>query len=189
MTEDAMTKEELREQIHTADAVLVALGEEFDDADASTLQALQGICEFLKGKDSFVVNLSNNPAVETYAWPIGAFTKLRHLVSPLAEEGSEAKADADTHAQSALGDSPAWNEYERWLAGTMGRRLVMLELGVGLRGLNLVRFPFERIAFLMQKDFLIRVNRSLPQLPEELAEKALSVPQNSVEWILGLCYT
>lgn len=80
-----------------------------------------------------------------------------------------------------------WGVYTKWLQGTLNRRLLILELGVGMQCPTVIRFPFEKIAFYNQKAFLYRVNRTLFQLTENLKEKGCSISENSVDWLQFLC--
>ncbi len=76
-----------------------------------------------------------------------------------------------------------WRRYTKWLQGTVNRRLVILELGVGMRFPSVIRWPFEKIAFYNQKAFLIRVNGYLYQLTRELAGKGCGISQNAIDWL------
>jgi len=80
---------------------------------------------------------------------------------------------------------PMWQLYTKWLQGTLNRKLVILELGVGMRFPSVARWPFEKIAFFNKKAEFIRVNGTLYQMSEELADKGISVAQNAVSWLQG----
>lgn len=80
-----------------------------------------------------------------------------------------------------------WNHYLQWLGKTFGKNLVILELGVGFSKPGVIRFPFEKTAFFNQQSFLVRVHESLPQVTEELSERAEGVKESSVAWIQKLC--
>lgn len=76
---------------------------------------------------------------------------------------------------------PKWNEYMRWLQGTMNRKTCLLELGAGLAFPSVFRFPFERMAFYNQKATCFRVHKTLYQLAEEMVVRSKSVPVHAVE--------
>lgn len=76
---------------------------------------------------------------------------------------------------------PAWNAYMQWLQGTMNRKTCLLELGAGLQFPSVIRFPFEKMAYFNQKAVCFRVHGHLYQLTEEMADRSVSVPVNSVE--------
>lgn len=82
---------------------------------------------------------------------------------------------------------PQWNRYMQWLAGTLNKKLLILELGVGFKNPGVVRFAFEKTAFFNQKARMYRVNQTFSQISEELQGKAVPVPENSVAWIRELC--
>lgn len=75
-----------------------------------------------------------------------------------------------------------WQKYMKWLQGTPNRRLLVLELGVGMDFPTVIRWPFEKAVFFNQKAFLYRVNRRLYQLTEELAGKGCGISQNAIDW-------
>lgn len=81
---------------------------------------------------------------------------------------------------------PQWNKYTRWLSCTLNRKLVILELGADFKFPQVMRWPFEKTVMYNRKATLIRVGTRFPQLPEELAEKGISVMQDPVEFLLGV---
>lgn len=78
-----------------------------------------------------------------------------------------------------------WNEYTKWLQGTVNRKLCVLELGVGLEYPTIIRFPFEKIVFYNQKAFLYRVHPALYQLGEAIAGKGLGIKENPVDFLIN----
>lgn len=78
---------------------------------------------------------------------------------------------------------PQWGKYTKWLQCTLNRRLCILELGVGFKYPQVVRFPFEKTAFFNQKATLIRINSKFPQMAGELAERGISVRENPVDFL------
>lgn len=82
---------------------------------------------------------------------------------------------------------PDWQKYTKWLQGTLNRRLVILELGVGMRFPSVIRFPFEKIAYFNQKARFYRVNENLYQMTEELATKGVGIAKNAIDWLQNLC--
>lgn len=80
-----------------------------------------------------------------------------------------------------------WKFYTKWLQGTLNRRLLILELGVGMQCPSVIRWPFEKIAFFNQKASFCRVNETLYQLSEEIKEKGMSISQNAIDWLRVLC--
>lgn len=78
---------------------------------------------------------------------------------------------------------PQWNHFTQWLSGTWNKELLILELGAGFTDPSVIRFPFERTAYVNQRSYLIRVHGKFPQITEELAGRGESIRQNSVTWI------
>lgn len=76
-----------------------------------------------------------------------------------------------------------WQKYNQWLSCTLNRRLCILELGVGFSYPQVVRWPFEKIAYFNQKATLIRVHDRLWQISEELGCKGVSVKMSPVQWL------
>ncbi len=76
-----------------------------------------------------------------------------------------------------------WEKYTKWLQGTMGKKLCILELGAGLMFAGILRFRFEKIAALNQKANIIRVHRSLYQMPNDISDRGKSISQNAVDFM------
>ncbi len=77
-----------------------------------------------------------------------------------------------------------WEVYKKYLSHTLNSKLLILELGVGLDYPTVVRWPFERVAFINNKARFVRVNEKIFQSTAEIKEKTNSVPMNSVKYIL-----
>lgn len=73
-----------------------------------------------------------------------------------------------------------WQNYKKWLQGTVNRKLCILELGVGMEFPSIIRWPFEKICFYNQQAGLWRVHSSLYQLSEEIQMRGKSVRKNPV---------
>lgn len=74
-----------------------------------------------------------------------------------------------------------WAVYTKWLQGTLNRKLLILELGVGLQCPSVIRWPFEKVAFYNQKAVFYRVNEKLYQLSEELSTKGTAIAKNAID--------
>lgn len=79
-----------------------------------------------------------------------------------------------------------WECYRQWIADTMNRETVILELGVSFSLPDLIRLPFENMAFYNQKAHLYRVNSVFPQLFEDLKGKGTPVSMNPVTFLSNL---
>jgi len=65
--------------------------------------------------------------------------------------------------------------WAEWVQGTLAGKLVCLELGVGFNTPSVIRWPLEQITSQHPRATLLRINRDHPQVPRELAGKALAV--------------
>lgn len=72
---------------------------------------------------------------------------------------------------------PQWERYRKWLSCTLNRTLCILELGVGFRYPQVIRWPFEKTAFYNKKAALVRVHSKFWQIGEELEGKAVAVAE------------
>ena len=81
---------------------------------------------------------------------------------------------------------PQWQVYTRWLAGTLNKELLILELGVGFGTPTVIRWPFEKTAFFNQKSHMYRINERFSQISQEISGRAVPVSDNSVEFVRGL---
>ena len=91
---------------------------------------------------------------------------------------------AETYIEE--GYLPQWNRYTAWLAGTLNKKLLILELGVGFGTPTVIRWPFEKTVSLNKKAHMYRIHGKFAQLSAEMGERAVSVPMNSVEFIRAL---
>lgn len=154
-----MTYEELREEVRSANLVLVGLGENLQGDRTSFYQALAGL---LERKDYFIVSLSENrKELET------AGLVPEQITIPLSEEERQ----------------ESWDRYLRWLSFTLNQKLCILELGVGFDHPKIIRFPFEKTCYFNQKARLIRISAHFPQLPAESAERGVSVQEDPVAYV------
>ncbi|MBQ3795276.1 MAG: hypothetical protein II842_03155 [Butyrivibrio sp.] len=77
-----------------------------------------------------------------------------------------------------------WGEYMNCLGRTLNANLLILELGVGLEFPTVIRWPFEKVAFINKKAHLVRVHEKLYHHTPEIEEKTDSIQMNSVDYIL-----
>lgn len=80
-----------------------------------------------------------------------------------------------------------WQLYTKWLQGTLNKKLLILELGVGMEYPSVVRWPFEKIAFYNQKALFYRINEHLYHLTPELNQKGTAIAENAIDWLQLLC--
>lgn len=179
-----------------------------DAAQETLLRAYRALYSLVADKDYYVVTTLTEGAV--YDTPFAP----DRIVAPCGnihwrqcpeactkdiwEEG-EAPDDICPHCGAPLtgntiqapnyieeGYMPRWAAYTKWQAGTLNRSLLLLELGVGFDSPTVIRWPFEKIAYVNQKACLVRVHETLFQLPREVGERAVSQAANSTDWVMGL---
>lgn len=91
----------------------------------------------------------------------------------------------ETEGYLEEGYLPQWAKYKKWLQCTLNRKLCVLELGVGFRYPQVVRFPFEKAAAYNQKASLVRIHSKFPQIPEKLSQRGIGVKQSPVQFLLN----
>ncbi len=204
-----LEKKDVWEYLAGAKKVLVGIGGEWR-ADrvpgiAGAYEALAGI---LAGKDYFIVTTNTDAAIydspldpekivapcgnETWRQCSRACTKdiwepgeipddiCPHCGAPLTGNTRE----AETYIEE--GYLPQWQKYTAWLAMTMNRELLVLELGEGFKVPTVIRWPFEKTVYFNRKSRMYRVHQTLSQVTEEIGDRAEAVGENSVDWIKRL---
>lgn len=81
---------------------------------------------------------------------------------------------------------PQWQRYTRWLAMTINRELLVLELGEGFETPTVIRWPFEKTVYFNRKARMYRVHESLSQVTQEIGSRAVAVAENSLVFISRL---
>lgn len=150
-------------KISIAELVLVGIGEMFSSGERRK-EAYQGLSRLLEGKNYFIITTCKDDLIYT------ADLKKERIARPLLETD----------------ENHEWEMYLKWLQGTLNRKLVVLELGVGLKYPNVIRFPFEKISYFNQKAEFVRVHDRLFQMPEELGGKGDSIQEDPVELLASI---
>ena len=204
-----MEAEELLRRIDGAEKIIIGLGEEWalGQARQRLLEAYGLLEKLTRGKDLWVVTTATDGLIYETAFDLGRVTApcgnihwfqcSKACTKDIWEEG-EVPDGICPHCGAPLtantvraevyieeGYLPKWQKYKQWQTRTLNRSLLLLELGVGLSYPTVIRWPFEKIAMLNEKAYLLRVHESLSQLPEGLT-RAGRVKENSVDWVLKL---
>lgn len=79
-----------------------------------------------------------------------------------------------------------WTAYREWLEKTMNRKTVLLELGVGLGFMSVIRSPFERLVGYNLKSMMYRVHPTLSMAAANTGDRCVSVPADPMEWITSI---
>jgi len=167
---------EVKDKIKTSDMVLIGIGEEFehDCNDAEKIikikESYEVLASLLEKKNYFIMTSCTDSLIYE------AGLDINRIVAP-RNDNSEYQSEEDYMSR--------WNNYTKWLGGTLNHSICILELGVLFNYPNIIRWPFEKIAFFNQKSSFIRVNNKLPQLSEDIADKGLSIQENAIEFLLS----
>ena len=78
-----------------------------------------------------------------------------------------------------------WQNYTRWLQGTVNKKLCVLELGVGMQYPNVIRWPFEKVVYFNQKASMFRVHSKLYQLTEEIKDRGYKIEAKPVDFLIN----
>lgn len=205
---DEKDKAKVLEMLETAEMILVGIGEELkvieDDDTQSQLvkKTYDRLAEELQGKNYFIITMNTDDNIyesklllDRIVAPCGSIHRYQCSAGCCKElweskDGNCPFCGADLCENTVKakhyveeGYLEQWNRYTKWLTGTLNRRLCILELGVLMDLPALIRWPFEKIAFLNEKAVLVRINEGLPQLSAELKGKAMSIKCHPITFI------
>lgn len=174
------------------------------------VEAYKVLEKLIEGKNYFIVTLCNDDKIfktninpDRIVAPCGSYQFLQcedvctediymmKEYEQILSEGREAKCPhcgknlivnrIGCKKYSEEGYLKKWNLYMKWLQGTINKKVCILELGVGVKYPTVIRWPFERVAFINEKAKFVRVHETLYQLTEEIKEKGISLQANPVE--------
>lgn len=204
-----MTKEQIVEEIKSCDKLLIGIGEEWIAEGNEDIQLLyHKLQNLIQDKDYFIVTTVTDGEIRKSSLvqsrivaPCGNVTWRQCSKSCTKDiwEPGEIPDDICPHCGQPLtgntieaedyieeGYLPQWNAYTRWLSGTLNKRLVLLELGVGFQTPTVIRWPFEKTAMVNKKAHLYRIHGKFAQLSEAIKGKADSISENSLEFFRKL---
>ncbi len=155
---------QIKELFDNTQMILIGIGEEFCGNSNDICAAYKKLAELLKDKNYYIVTTNTNFELSNYDFEDDRF------VEPCVENLNQTR----------------WEHYTKWLQGTLNRKLIVLELGVGFDAPTVIRWPFEKITYFNLKATMIRVHQTLFQLPKEVQERGKSVQMNAVDFLVGL---
>ena len=129
---------------------------------------------YLEKKNYFCITSSKK---NDFSW--GSLNPKR-VVQPLLLEAEQITSEKKEEVEKQ------WDLYNKWLSATLNKKLMLIELGEGFLIPNLIRWPFEKVTFINQKSVLYRINGQLPQLPENISERAAAVSESSYDFLQEL---
>ena len=164
---------QIETMIQEADMVLIGIGDEFTEKKNTRediLKAYQKLMVLVKGKPWFLVTVNTDDLV--YDAGVNSF----FVVAPCGNVITNEKYDES-------GYLPQWKYYMNWLASTIGKKLCVLELGVGMAYPSVIRMPFERTVQYNQKATMIRIHSKLAQVPDEIKDRSVCYDENPVPFL------
>ena len=80
----------------------------------------------------------------------------------------------------------ACNRYEEFLAANKGKRVVYLELGVGMNTPVIIKFPFWRLTAQNKSANYVCINADMPYAPDEIKAQSLCLSQDIADVLSAL---
>lgn len=91
--------------------------------------------------------------------------------------------DIHVRADASFIQDEAWyamaDSYEDFVARYAGRRIVLIELGVGFNTPTIIRYPFEQMTYRNPQAVLIRINRDYPEAIAENRHRTISFGEDT----------
>lgn len=201
--------EQILEEIAACEKLLIGIGEEWKAEGIPDMGILyEKMNELIKDKDFFIVTTVTDG--EIFKSPL----EQSRMVAPCGNvtwrqcsktctkdiwEPGEIPQDVCPHCGTPLtgntieaedyieeGYLPQWKAYTTWLAGTLNKKLLVLELGVGFQTPTVIRWPFEKTVSINKKSHMYRIHGKFAQLPDTVKGKADAVLENSTEFFRKL---
>ena len=202
-------QERILGEIEACEKLLIGMGEEWKSESVPDMKSLyEKLDRLIKDKDYFIVTTVTDGEIfkstlekSRIVAPCGNVTWRQCSKSCTKDiwEPDGILNDICPHCNAPLtgntieaenyieeGYLPQWKAYTTWLAGTLNKRLLVLELGVGFKTPTVIRWPFEKTVSINKKAYMYRIHESLSQLPETVKGKAAGVSENSLEFFRNL---
>ncbi len=173
-----MSMNTLKELIDEADMLLIGIGNEFSEKKAdreSVLDAYRTLHEMIRMKPWFLVTLNTDDLV--YEAGLSEF----FIVAPCGSDKTGNVATNPDYDESAY--LPQWQCYRNYLTATLGKKLLILEFGVGMEYPGIIRMPFETTVAYNLKAKIVRVNSKLAFVPEGITDRSLTISELPVDFL------
>ena len=176
----------------------------WNEEEKKYLEIYKKLEQILKGKDYFILTTNVDAIIfyselqkERIVAPCGDIRRLQcndssHGVWKVEERNCPicGKQGIPNIIQekpyNEMGYQAQWESYKRWLQKTINKKILLLELGEGFQTPTVIRWAFEKIAFINQKAYFYRVNEKFPQISAELNGKAEGIKENTKDFILSI---
>ncbi|MDO5540786.1 MAG: hypothetical protein Q4F83_12090 [Eubacteriales bacterium] len=173
--------EEILKVIRDSDMVLIGIGDEFTERKVKREQIIEAynyVNQMIQGKPWFAVTINTDDLI--YESDLNKF----FIVAPCGSETAGNTVTMENYDESAY--LLQWKYYMNWLAATIGKKLCILELGVGMAYPSIIRMPFEKTAIFNEKAHLIRIHSKLAQSPEQLEGRSICISENPVDFLIKI---
>ncbi len=137
---------EIIESFINADKVLIGIGTGVNKLDEKIIHFYNG---YLEKKDWFIITSRTDNLFSDLS--IGE----KRVCNVLLENNEK-----------------QWELYNKWLSGTLNKKLLIVELGEDFSRPHIFRWPFEKIVFINKLSTLYRINEKFYQLPENIGDRA-----------------
>ena len=202
---------QIMEKMNDSDVILIATGKELAYSENTKekkeilLDSYNKIAKLVEGKRHFIITTNTDGLIydseieqDKIVAPCGDIHRFQ-CKDACTKEVWDEKPECCPHCNGEVvpnvwtfkpyveeGYLEQWQVYTRWLQYTINKKLIILELGEGFDAPTVMRWPFEKIAYMNQKAYLIRVGAKFSQITEELTDKATAVPIHSLEFLKEL---
>ena len=143
-------------ELQDAEMVLVGLGEEFDAAASAQEEDMAEQVLRAKGLDWLIPELKarqsgNKEFEEKKIWALEQLAKQLgrknyYVVSLARDHRIEEIPWREGRLVSPLDTNPSWEKYEKWLFGSLNRKLLILRLGTSKERPAMLQQAFENMA-------------------------------------------
>lgn len=159
---------DIKESIESADYIVVCFGKEIYSREISDFnKCVDKMNDLLKEKNYFY--LSTDPDAQIRTFNINS----KRVSCPLNQNNQDE-------------EEKQWDFYNKWLASSLAKSLVIIEFGEDFSNPNVVRWPFERITMINQKSKLYRINKTFYQIPPEIKDRSVTIDMDAFEFIMNL---
>ena len=154
-----------------AEMVVIGIGEEWNAyLEKQEYQDLLAFyAPYLEKKNYFCITSSKK---NDFSW--GSLNPKR-VVQPLILEAEQITSEKKEEVEKQ------WDLYNKWLSGTLAKKLLVVELGEGFNNPNLIKWPFERIVMINEKARFYRIHSMFYQIPPEIKDKSVTYKYDAYE--------
>ena len=105
------------------------------------------------------------------------------LIPYCPDDGTEMTTNlrADEFFVEDAGWHAAAERYEDWLAHSEGRRMLLLELGVGANTPGIIKYPFWRMTAARADVTFVSINKGMAYVPDAIAARSIVIDGDIAE--------